>query len=503
MKVDYDSLSPDMSCHRTIEALGGPELLGGAMMDADLRKAVHELQVHQIELALQNEELRRAQAALEASRELYVELYDLAPVGYCTFTGQGLIRQANLTMGDLLGVAREELSGQSIHGFVLEEDRDTFSRHTGQVIATGEPQSCDVRMVRKDGTTFWAHLRSVIAREEDGKHSCRTAFSDITESRLVEEALRNQKELYLQIAENLSDFIAVLDLEGRRLYNSPSYERFFGAPGGLRDTDSFAEVHPDDKERVKQVFSETVRTGIGKQIEYRFVLADGSIRDMESRGSLIRDEDGRAARVLVVARDVTERNELQERVRKMAFHDDLTGLPNRRLFSDRFNQALATRIRSAGYGALMFIDLDGFKPLNDAHGHDVGDLLLIEAATRLKRCVREMDTVARFGGDEFVVMLSQLDLNEADSISYARRVAEKLRATVSEPYVLRAGHDGSAETAVTHRCTASIGVTLFGDRDANSSEILKRADSAMYLAKQAGGNQLRFWDAAGRSAAER
>ena len=495
MNDDCDSLGPDGRSRRSMEGLAGGVPVAGTIATSDLRKALGELQLCEIELTLENEELRQTHAALEASRARYVELYDRAPVGCCTLTGEGLIREANLTVGSLLGVAREALFGQPMQRFIIDEDRDAFARHVRRVVTSGESHSCDVRMVKKDGTKFWAHLCSDMAREDDGRYTCRTAITDITESRMVEEALRSQKELYLQIAENLSDFIAVLDLEGRRLYNSPSYEKFFGAAGALRDTDSFAEVHPDDQERVKQVFAETVRTGAGKQIEYRFVLADGSIRDMESRGSLIKDAAGRPTRVLVVSRDVTERNQLQERVRKMAFHDDLTGLPNRRLFGDRLNQALATRLRSAGYGALMFIDLDGFKPLNDAHGHDVGDLLLIEAANRLKRCVREMDTVARFGGDEFVVMLGQLDLNEADSISHAGRVAEKLRAAVCEPYVLRAGYEGNAEAAVTHRCTASIGVTLFGDRDANPSEILKRADSAMYRAKQAGGNQVRFCDA--------
>lgn len=503
MKDDCDSLGPDERSRRDVDAFAGRVALGSPMAAADLRKALCELQLSEIELALENEELRHAHAELEASLARYVELYDRAPVSYCTFNGEGLIRQANLTAGALLGVAREELAGQPMQRFIVDEDRIPFSQHVRLVVTGGQPQSCDVRMVKKDGTSFWVHLRSVMTREDDGQRVCRTALSDITESRLVEEALRDQKELYLQIAENLSDFIAVLDLEGRRLYNSPSYEQFFGAPGNLRNTDSFAEVHPDDQERVRQVFRETVRTGVGRQIEYRFVLADGSIRDMESRGSVIRDRDGRPTRVLVVSRDVTERNRLQERVRRMAFHDDLTGLPNRRLFSDRFNQALATRMRSAGYGALMFIDLDGFKPLNDTHGHDVGDLLLIEAANRLKRCVREMDTVARFGGDEFVVMLSQLDADEVASISHVQRVAEKLLAAVSEPYVLRAGDGGDTGSVVAHRCTASIGVTLFGDRDASPSEILKRADSAMYLAKQAGGNQLRFCDAGEGSATGR
>jgi diguanylate cyclase (GGDEF)-like protein len=237
---------------------------------------------------------------------------------------------------------------------------------------------------------------------------------------------------------------------------------------------------------------DTVRSGEGRQIDFRFVLADGSIREMESRGSVIKNKGGQVIRVVVVSHDVTERKRLQEQVHQMAFLDPLTRLPNRRLFSDRLSQAMAASSRSACYGALMFLDLDHFKPLNDAYGHDVGDLLLIQVADRLKSCVREMDTVARFGGDEFVVMLGQLDLDEAESISQVETIAEKLRAALAEPYILNIAHIRNADTSVEYRCTASIGVALFNDQEATQSGILRRADMAMYQAKHAGGNQVRF-----------
>jgi diguanylate cyclase (GGDEF)-like protein/PAS domain S-box-containing protein len=284
----------------------------------------------------------------------------------------------------------------------------------------------------------------------------------------------------------------VLDLNGRRLYNSPSYRQLFGEPEDLRNSDSFAEIHPDDRERVRQVFLETVQTGLGRQIEYRFLLPDGSIRDMESRGSVIKDQCGRVVRVVVVSQDITERKQLLDQVQQMAFHDALTGLPNRRLFTDRFSQAMAASSRNACYGALVFLDLDNFKLLNDHHGHDVGDSLLIEAANRLKHCVREIDTVARFGGDEFVVMLGQLDMDRKDSIAQARVIAEKLRVALAEPYLLNVTRPGRSGTTLEYCCTTSIGVALFSHLETNQCKILKRADSAMYQAKKAGGNQVRF-----------
>ena len=141
-------------------------------------------------------------------------------------------------------------------------------------------------------------------------------------------------------------------------------------------------------------------------------------------------------------------------VRKFAFHDALTQLPNRRLFIEHLGQAKAASKRSGHYGAVMFLDLDNFKSLNDTHGHDMGDLLLIEVAHRLDRCVREMDTVARFGGDEFMVLLRELDLNKRLSVEKARIVAEKIRVTLAEPYLLVCKQEDGAETTVEHYCTA-------------------------------------------------
>ena len=157
---------------------------------------------------------------------------------------------------------------------------------------------------------------------------------------------------------------------------------------------------------------------------------------------------------------------------------------------------MAASKRSGRYGALMFLDLDNFKPLNDTHGHDVGDLLLIEVARRITGCIREVDTVARFGGDEYVVMLSELDVDKAASAAQAEFVAEKIRTTLAEPYVLTIRQDGNVETTVEHRCTSSIGVVLFINHEASPEDILKWADMAMYQAKEGGRNRIRFLDQA-------
>lgn len=187
-----------------------------------------------------------------------------------------------------------------------------------------------------------------------------------------------------------------------------------------------------------------------------------------------------------------ERQAVADEIKTLAFHDPLTSLPNRRLMNDRLRQTMAASKRSGHYAALMFLDLDNFKTLNDEYGHDIGDLLLVEVARRIRCCVREMDTIARFGGDEFVVILTELDTDKAESISQASIVAEKIRSMLAEPYELPLQKNGRA-TSLAHRGSSSIGVVLFIGHDNSVEELLKMADHAMYRAKEGGRNLIRFY----------
>jgi diguanylate cyclase (GGDEF)-like protein/PAS domain S-box-containing protein len=190
-----------------------------------------------------------------------------------------------------------------------------------------------------------------------------------------------------------------------------------------------------------------------------------------------------------------ERKHMEEKVRRLAFHDTLTGLPNRLLLNDRVEQAIAASKRNGRYAALLFLDLDNFKPLNDEYGHDAGDLLLKEVAHRLGKCVREVDTIARFGGDEFVVVLSELFADKAESTSQVLAIAEKIRFALALPYVLDIQADGKSKTTVSHHCTASIGAVLFSSLDSSAVDIVKSADLAMYQAKAAGRNRVQLFGA--------
>jgi diguanylate cyclase (GGDEF)-like protein/PAS domain S-box-containing protein len=199
----------------------------------------------------------------------------------------------------------------------------------------------------------------------------------------------------------------------------------------------------------------------------------------------VKDHNGSVTNYVTTFNDITKSKAAVDDIKHLAFYDPLTRLPNRRLLLDRLKQALASGARSGRTGALLFIDLDNFKTLNDTLGHNVGDLLLQQVAQRLESCVREEDTVARLGGDEFVVMLEYLSKNFLEAAAQTKAVGNKMLFTLSQPYLL-AGHE--------YLSTTSIGATLFSDREQSQEELLKQADIAMYQAKKAGRNTLRFFD---------
>ena len=202
--------------------------------------------------------------------------------------------------------------------------------------------------------------------------------------------------------------------------------------------------------------------------------------------------EGRLGAVIVHT-NITERKQAEEQIRNLAYYDSLTRLPNRRMLDERLLQALASSQRTRQYGALMLLDLDNFKPLNDTHGHGVGDLLLIEVAARLVASIREVDTVARLGGDEFVVVLGGLSAHTHLAQPQAIAVAEKIRLALARPYHLKAPQPDAPARTIEHHCAASIGVTLWaGWGSASPQEILKQADDAMYQAKESGRNTIHF-----------
>ena len=301
------------------------------------------------------------------------------------------------------------------------------------------------------------------------------------------ERKRQSEELYRVTFEKASIGVSRLDLHGRWLQVNHKLCEITGYSQqemlGLRYQDI---THPEDTGSENAVGNALIRGEIADlEREKRYIRKDGSTVWVHLRTSLIRTASGEPNYFVAVAIDVTERKKAEKRINELAFFDQLTGLPNRILLLDRLKQTMAASSRDGSYGALLFIDLDNFKTLNDTLGHDMGDLLLKQVAQRLCTCVREGDTVARLGGDEFVLMLASMSMSERAATVNAETVTEKILAALNQTYPL-----GS----VAYHSTPSIGVTLFTGQQVEIDDLMKQADLAMYKAKAAGRNAVRFFD---------
>ena len=313
---------------------------------------------------------------------------------------------------------------------------------------------------------------------------------------LRENALRASESHFRLLTERASDVVWQLDHRLNILYISPADEKLRGIKHADVVGRPFPEMSPEEERPLIVQAFETLAQASAKDETATFVFrqtcSNGAQIWTEILASADRQSDGSISGFHGITRNITERRQMEEKIRQLAFHDALTGLPNRRLMMDRLQQAIATCRRNQQQGALLFIDLDNFKPLNDRYGHTAGDLLLIEVAARLRSCLRETDSVARFGGDEFVVLLGAIDGHKDSAMSQVERIADKIRDTLAAPYILTVVQDDAPPRIVEHRCTASIGITLFDDTRDNPAELLRWADRAMYTAKEHGRNRLAF-----------
>ena len=308
------------------------------------------------------------------------------------------------------------------------------------------------------------------------------------------QALQESLALYRLLTEDAQDVLWRTDSRLIVTYISPADEKMRGFRADEVVGHSVFEMFTDEgveviKSMLRLRAMEDAAGGTERflrfQVEHR--CKDGRLIWGEMLSKPDRNAQGEIIGYHGITREITERKHLEEQVRQLAFHDPLTRLANRRLMLDHLEQAMSASKRSQRHGALLFLDLDNFKPLNDTHGHGVGDLLLIEVAERLKACVREADTVARFGGDEFVVLLSELSTQPGEAADQAVAIAEKVRTRLAEPYVLQSA---PSAPAIRHECTASIGVAVFRGRDESQNAVIDRADAAMYRAKEEGRNRI-------------
>lgn len=378
-------------------------------------------------------------------------------------------------------------------------DRGALDRISAALLKW-QPIREEVLNYRKDGTTFWNELEIVPIANATGSF---THWISIQRDCTLRKNFQKQQIETLSALQLIADnvpgliFQLRLNLDGkwRVAFVSKVVEEILKvSPQLLYEDASVAlrTIHLEDIEKLKKSALESAKTMTPWIQEFRTIHPDSSVHWLMGKATPIADPDGSTLWNGFIA-DITERHTLEDDVRDLAFHDTLTGLANRRLLEDRIKQAVAQAKRTGCSGALMFLDLDKFKAINDMHGHAAGDEVLISVAERLKSSVREIDTVARLGGDEFVVLLANFDENRTQDLAALAVLAEKIRAALEKPHHLCIP-DGADSRRVNFTCEASIGVVVFGDTQVNEAEIFKRADIAMYAAKSAGGNQVKFFE---------
>ncbi|MGQ0712057.1 MAG: sensor domain-containing protein [Rhodoferax sp.] len=352
----------------------------------------------------------------------------------------------------------------------------------------------EYRLRLRDGDQRWLLGQAMPEREADGGTVWSGFVTDITDRRQAQERLQASEARFRALTDLSSDWYWEQDAQFR-------FVRIDGnmtGMGAAEDEKILGHARWEiDMEGVSasqwaQHRADLFAHRTFHDFQYQRRLPDGSILWASISGAPVFDAQGRFTGYRGIGRNITERKRDEDRIERLAFYDPLTGLPNRRLLMDRLHSALALRERDGSTGALLFIDLDNFKDLNDTRGHDVGDELLKQVAIRLSQCVREADTVARLGGDEFVVMLQMLSPHAEEAAADVEAVGRKVLAVLNQPFRLG---------GIEHHSTPSMGVAMFQHEHVTIEELLKRADLAMYQAKAAGRNTLRFFDPAMQAAA--
>ena len=413
-------------------------------------------------------------------------MIDTAMDGFWLTDTQGILLEANEAYARMSGYTVPELIGLHISHLETKEQPEEVSGHIAKIVAEGY-DFFETRHQHKNGHEIDIEVAArYLADFQQIFVFCR----DITKRKQAALELQHNQEL-LKEAERLGKLGSwELDLAGGVLHWSEEVYRIFEldpARGAPSYENFLNAIHPDDRDGVNHAYHRSLQDQQPYHIEHRLLFADGRIKWVSEHCTSTFDLSGKPLRSLGMVQDITEHKEAEEEILALALHDQLTGLPNRRYFLERLGAALSASTRHDDFGAVLFIDMDNFKTLNDTRGHETGDLMLIEVANRLGSCLREVDIAARLGGDEFVVQIGDLGNDRDKALHRAGLVAEHIRKALAQPYILN-DHP--------HHSSPSIGVTLYHGKDASVDTVLQRADTAMYQAKNSGRNKVCFFDPA-------
>lgn len=426
--------------------------------------------------------LGQREAALKESELRLRTIIENEPECIKIVDAQGRLKQMNPAgLAMIEADSLDQVAGRSMLSVIAPEYRAAFEDMHRRVLA-GESVQMLFEVLGLKGGRRWLETHAVPMLDK-GEVVQLAVTRDVTERKRAEAALRIAAAAF-----ESKEGMMVTDADGVILRVNQAFSESTGyAPDELvGQTPRLLKSGRHSNEFYRDMWESINRTG-GWQGEIWDRRKNGEIYPKWLTISAVKGDDGTVTHYIGTHFDITERKKAEEKIAELAFFDQLTGLPNRTLLLDRLKQVMTASARSDSHGALLFIDLDYFKTLNDTLGHDMGDLLLKQVAQRLTTCVREVDTVARLGGDEFVVMLANLSTSQREAAADVETVAEKILTTLNQAYQLN---------DVAFHSTASIGITLFRGQLATIDDLIKQADLAMYKAKEAGRNAFHFFDPA-------
>lgn len=442
--------------------------------DHQLAKLLHDLQTHQIELEMQNRELRIAQQDLEESRDQYINLYDFAPIGFASLSRSGLILKINLTGSEILGESRQKLIGRPLNVFIQSAYSTKLFSYLRNVQQSENLSSIDIPVVRKDQKSTYIRIEQSKLSEDDN-NIIQIAFKDSTDSYFSDQCLKHAAQVF----DSTNDGIIISDVDYNVITTNNAFNRITGYSQQEIEGHFVSDfVGPDATIKVGEIIACLNSSGEW-QGEIQCMRKDHHCFPAWINITGICNEANERISFVYVFSDISKIIDAQQELLRMANHDPLTGLPNRALFYSHLERVLITAQRHSKQAAILFLDLDRFKHINDCFGHSTGDQLLKEIARRLRGFVRGDDLVARMGGDEFMLVFSEIEKTEN-----AAHLAQKIVNLINRPIVI----DGRTLTT-----RASIGISIYPENGSSIDELTKAADAAMYCAKQLGRNNYQYY----------